>query len=296
MSSDDEVKVDIGPDADDMSAFLQNKNTVEASIVKLNDDTRKLEELQERSACAVDGAEEAVVSKELKRVIKSVNKSTRESQAILKTMAEANKKMKKERKRAQKKAKSEGKEFDDPTGHVLRIREQTLNSLTRKMVEAVRHHQMVKFESAERAKEKCLRRAKLVWPDKSEEELAREVTDNPTGMFQQGVQTQANAKMKRAYNEAADRAKDVERLQRSIQELYQMFQDLATLVSRQGEVLNSIETNVNTASKNVKKGNAQLVKAHKYQKKTRKCMCCLLIIGISIIMVFAVSTGVIVGA
>ena len=44
---------------DDMSAFLQNKNTVEASIVKLNDDTRKLEELQERSACAVDGAEEA---------------------------------------------------------------------------------------------------------------------------------------------------------------------------------------------------------------------------------------------
>ena len=93
-----------------------------------------------------------------------------------------------------------------------------------------------------------------------------------------------------------------------------MFQDLATLVSRQGEVLNSIETNVNTASKcvaaglascvvsthvaggvrrNVKKGNAQLVKAHKYQKKTRKCMCCLLIIGISIIMVFAVSTGVI---
>ena len=66
------------------------------------------------------GAWLAVVSKELKRVIKSVNKSTRESQAILKTMAEANKKMKKERKRAQKKAKSEGKEFDDPTGHVLR--------------------------------------------------------------------------------------------------------------------------------------------------------------------------------
>ena len=88
-----------------------------------------------------------------------------------------------------------------------RVREQTLNGLTRKMVEAVRHHQMVKFESAEKAKEKCLRRAKLVWPDMDQEELERQVSDNPTSMFQQGVRTTANAKMKRAYNEAADRAK-----------------------------------------------------------------------------------------
>lgn len=279
-----------------MSEFLADKKVVEETIANLNKDTLKLEELQERSALAVDGDEEARISKELKKVIKRVNASTKNAQGILKGMAATNKAMKKERKKASKKAKAEGKEFSDPTGHILRIREQTLNGLTRKMVEAVRHHQMVKFDSAEKAKEKCLRRAKLVWPDMDEEELARNVSDNPTGMFQAGVQRTANAKMKRAYNEAADRAKDVERLQRSIQELYQMFQDLATLVHRQGEVLNSIETNVNTASKNVKKGNAQLVKAHKYQKKTRKCMCCLLIIGIGIVLVMVVSTGIIVGA
>lgn len=71
----------------------------------------------------------------------------------------------------------------------------------------MRHHQLVKSESAEKAKEKCLRRARLVWPDMDEDELAERVTENPTGMFQQGVQQTANAKMKRAYNEAADRAK-----------------------------------------------------------------------------------------
>lgn len=43
----------------------------------------------------------------------------------------------------------------------------------------------------------------------------------------------------------------------------------------------------------MKKGNEQLVKAHKYQKKTRKCMCCILIIGVAILVVMAVSTGVI---
>ena len=88
-----------------------------------------------------------------------------------------------------------------------RIREQTLNSLTRSMVEAMRHHHIVKTESADKAREKCLRRAKLVWPDMDEEELAERMSENPTGMFQAGVQQSASSKMKRAYNEAKDRAK-----------------------------------------------------------------------------------------
>lgn len=292
----DEVKIDMdsGPGSQKaMSKFLADKKVVEDTIEGLNRDTRKLEELQERSALAVDGNEEAVVSKELKRLIKRVNHSTKHAQKILQAMAAENKKIKKKRKAAKREG---GDDWVDEYGHVLRIREQTFNALTRKMVEAVRHHQMVKFESAEKAKEKCLRRAKMVWPDKTDEELAANIGDNPTGMFQQGIKTIANNKMKRAYEEANDRAKDVERLQRSIQELFMLFQDLAILVNKQGEVLNSIETNVNTASKNVKKGNAQLVKAHKYQKKTRKCMCCLLIIGIGILLAMVVSTGIIVGA
>lgn len=294
----EEVKVDIASEDDPsnpnfMTKFLADKKIVEDTIAELNQDTQRLEELQERAALAVDGEEEGVISKDLKRLIKRVNHSTKASQKILQAMGAENKKLKKKRRAAKKAA---GEDFVDEWGHILRIREQTFNSLTKKMMEAVRHHQMVKFESAERAKEKCLRRAKLVWPDKTDEELAENIGDNPTGMFQQGVQQTANSKMKRAYNEAKDRARDVERLQRSIQELFMLFQDLAVLINKQGEVLNSIETNVNTASRNVKKGNAQLVKAHKYQKKTRKCMCCLLMIGVGILLAMVVSTGMIVGA
>jgi len=44
---------------------------------------------------------------------------------------------------------------------------------------------------------------------------------------------------------------DVERLQASIHELYDMFMDLASIIHKSGEVLNSVEMNVHTASKYV---------------------------------------------
>ena len=46
----------------EMTSFIQQQRTVEAAVASLQDDTRKLEELQERAALAVDGAEEARTS------------------------------------------------------------------------------------------------------------------------------------------------------------------------------------------------------------------------------------------
>jgi t-SNARE complex subunit (syntaxin) len=58
-----------------------------------------------------------------------------------------------------------------------------------------------------------------------------------------------------------------------------MFQDLAVLVQHQSEMLDSIETNIENAGEYMKKGNDALRKAIEYQKKTRKCYCCLMIVS-----------------
>ena len=63
-----------------------------------------------------------------------------------------------------------------------------------------------------------------------------------------------------------------------------MFQDLAVLVQHQSEMLDSIEENVETAGKYVRKGNAALKDAIETQKKTRKCYCCLIIILIIVVV------------
>lgn len=284
MSKREEIEIAIEDDtgrADFMADFLSQKERIEGHIAFLAQSTKDLESLQERSALAVSSVEETEVSKRLARVIEQVNRRSKEAQNMLKAM-------KAETQRLQKRARKAG---GHPPAH-LRIREQTHNSLVRTMVETMRQHQIVKRRSAESAREKCVRRSKFVWPELTEDELEAKMSDNPTGMFASGIKQTANAEMHRAFNEAHDRARDVAELERSVQEMYQMFVDLATLVHDQGETLNSIEHNIDTAHSFVEKGNKELIKAHIYQKKKRKCCCCIIILGVVILVAFTVPTSI----
>tara|TARA_B100000780_G_C20842033_1_gene334638 strand:+ start:312 stop:566 length:255 start_codon:yes stop_codon:yes gene_type:complete len=65
-------------------------------------------------------------------------------------------------------------------------------------------------------------------------------------------------------------------------ELRDMFQDMAALLEMQGENLNSIEGNMDTAQNYVDRGITHLDKANQYQKKKRKQMCCCMIIALGL--------------
>jgi syntaxin 1B/2/3 len=72
------------------------------------------------------------------------------------------------------------------------------------------------------------------------------------------------------------------KLARSVQELHELFVDMATLVEAQGELLTQIEHHVVTAVEYAETGVKELVKAKKLQQAARKKMvavaCCLMII------------------
>lgn len=55
------------------------------------------------------------------------------------------------------------------------------------------------------------------------------------------------------------------RLQSDIMDVNQIFKDLATMVHEQGEVIDSIEANVESTHMNVGQGVSQLAKASEYQ-------------------------------
>lgn len=61
-------------------------------------------------------------------------------------------------------------------------------------------------------------------------------------------------------------------------DINEIFRDLATMVYEQGELVDSIEANVERAQTNVEGANVQLSKASTYQKSARKKMCILLLI------------------
>lgn len=80
-------------------------------------------------------------------------------------------------------------------------------------------------------------------------------------------------------NDLRDRSAEIMKLERSVEEVFRMFQDLATLVDLQGETLNVIEERISKSKDYVEKGEKEIVEAMEYQDSNRKCLCWMLLIG-----------------
>jgi len=82
---------------------------------------------------------------------------------------------------------------------------------------------------------------------------------------------------------------DVLALERSMEELHQMFLDLALLTEHQGEHLDRIEFQVQQAGDETGKGNQNLCKSIEFQKKIRKKQAWLIVIVVVVVAIVVVS-------
>merc|ERR1711936_1211022 len=87
-----------------------------------------------------------------------------------------------------------------------------------------------------------------------------------------------------------ERERSIAQLEADIGDVNQIFKDLAAMVHDQGEMVDSIEANVETASIRVNEGTDQLRQAERYQNKARRKKIILAIIGA---IVLAIIIGVI---
>jgi syntaxin 1B/2/3 len=117
------------------------------------------------------------------------------------------------------------------------------------------------------------------------QELALEAIEQGTenGLFQQSKDTLARI---------IETRNDIYRIEQSMRELNQLFQDLAVLVNEQQEAMDNILVNVQNSVKYVEKGREELAKAKKYAKKGRKKFCWLLVVAVVVfIFILAIVLG-----
>lgn len=116
--------------------------------------------------------------------------------------------------------------------------------LCKTYVDAVKANQQAKEKMRETQTENLVRRGKLIYNDgtKTESEIRERVEQDPSGFLREAVMQQAAGAAQDAYIDAQSRARDVELLVRSINEVAAMFQDLAVLVQHQSEMLDTIGT------------------------------------------------------
>lgn len=91
----------------------------------------------------------------------------------------------------------------------------------------------------------------------------------------------------RTVSEMQDRCEQIRKLEQSVVEICQLYQDISILINTQGETLDIIEAHIHTAKNSTLSAGHELEQAEKTQKKNRKKTCCILftvLIGIVLLI------------
>lgn len=102
--------------------------------------------------------------------------------------------------------------------------------------------------------------------------------------LQKAIQEQGRGRILDTINEIQERHDALKEIEKNLQELHQVFLDMAVLVEAQGEQLDDIESHVARAQSFVRSGAEQLQTARKHQKNTRKWTCIAIMILLVIIL------------
>lgn len=90
-----------------------------------------------------------------------------------------------------------------------------------------------------------------------------------------------------------EREGEIRQIEQSVGELNELFRDVATIVREQGDMLDTIDHNVENVLQDTRGADVELRSASRYQKSARNKACCLLLIlaVVLVIIVLAVVLG-----
>ncbi|CAE7677949.1 Stx3, partial [Symbiodinium microadriaticum] len=126
----------------------------------------------------------------------------------------------------------------------LRIRENLINTLTRKFVDVMKSYQNAQQKFKLDIKKKMKRQIQIVKPDATPEEIDEVIiSGGGAGEIFKNVILKGTPSdsVRNATRNVQDKYQDVMRLEASVAQLHEMFVDFAQLTEQQGELLDQIE-------------------------------------------------------
>jgi len=177
------------------------------------------------------------------------------------------------------------------------MRQNMADTLTQKFAEVLRSYQTAQNEYKDKVKTRMSQKVRIVKPDATQDEIDEAIESGTADqLYRVGTldQQHLHSQAKNALSYIQDRHREIVQIEQSILELRDLFVDMAIMVESQGAVLDTVESNVNSAILDTGAGAELMADTNKLQKKSRKKMIILLIIFV--IIVIALLLGSILGA
>lgn len=255
-----------------MKQFFADVELVKQNIVAVSAATKQISQINQEVVLATTPEKEQELSAGLSPVIQATNKKASIAKQLLQTLREDTER--------QKTSTSSGEKNE------IRIRENLVNTLTRKFVEVMKAYQNSQQKFKTDIKKKMKRQLKIVKPDATAEEIEAVVSTGggSSEIFQNSIlKGGPSESILNASQQVADKYQDVLTLESSMTQLHDMFVDFALLTEQQGEMLDQIEFQVKSASDFIEDANIDMVQAIDYQIAIRKKQACCLVIVLVVI-------------
>ncbi|KZT26311.1 t-SNARE [Neolentinus lepideus HHB14362 ss-1] len=182
-------------------------------------------------------------------------------------------------------------------GADARIKKNQLSLVRKKFMEAVQKYQSVEAEYRNRYKQRVERQFRIVKPDATPEEVTAVVNDasgSGNQIFAQAITSSVRyGESRAAYREVQERHEDIRKIEQTLVELAQLFNDMSILVQQQDEQIDTVQNTAIGVEKDTEGALVQtekaVVSARKARRKRWICFWLAILICIIIAVVVVVS-------
>ncbi|KAJ3502325.1 hypothetical protein NLJ89_g8940 [Agrocybe chaxingu] len=181
------------------------------------------------------------------------------------------------------------------SGRDGQIRKQQTAFVKSKFVEAIQNYQTVEQQYRTKYKQRMERQYKIVKPDATPEEIRAVVNDEQGGqIFSQALMNSRYTDSRAAYREVQERHEDIKRIEKTLAELAQLFNDMSVLVEQQDETINVIQTQAAGVEKDTEAGLQYTDKAVTSARAARKKRWICFFITLVLLIIIGIVVGVVV--
>jgi t-SNARE complex subunit (syntaxin) len=263
----------VANDTEFMTDFFRQVERIQMSIRKIESDTHVLQENFNERLVKINPADRRRLGQESEKLVTEINRTSRDVKNKLEEIAKNDPNITVQQ--AQALAAEE------------RIKKNVHVTLVQDFIRAMEKYQQVQAQFKHKHEENVTRQVLTVNPSATSEEVAYVIQSGEAEqIFANSVQRDQSAQV--ALNYIRDRHQDIMQIEKSLQELQQLFVDMAMLVTEQGEMIDSVENNIENAISYVVQGKGQLKKANKWATRNRKCMIAIIVLSVVALAVVAI--------
>ncbi|SPO27886.1 related to SSO1 - syntaxin-related protein [Ustilago trichophora] len=262
--------------AGDMNSFFTDISEIQDTIRLIDENVNKISDLHSRSLNNMDEASAQYAEQQLASIQQETSSLTNGVKNRIKLLESQTKRV--------------------PAGGDKNVRNTQIGAVKNRFKETIQRYQQVEQSYRQKYRARAERQFRIVKPDATQQEIKAALDDDQNGqIFSQALlNSNRHGEAKGALREVQERHEDIKRIERTITELAQLFNEMSILVDEQDDALNVIQEQGAQVETDMNQGLQHTNKAVDSARKARKKRwICFWIIIILIIVIAAVVAAVI---